>query len=112
MKQLLMSAILILLWLPLAHVHAAHDEAADKAYIRQAESDWAEQLVTNDVSVLQRVLADDFVSVSPAGKPVFQRDAIAETRNPSLYVSDHLADIEIRFFGDVAIAQGSSQWTN
>lgn len=79
-----MSAILILLWLPLAHVHAAHDEAADKAYIRQAESDWAEPLVTNDVSVLQRVLADDFVGVTFCRQPVFQSGC--DRRDPESFL--------------------------
>ena len=38
----------------LAHVQTGDDHASDRAYIGQAESDWAESVVTNDVGVLER----------------------------------------------------------
>jgi ketosteroid isomerase-like protein len=49
----------------LPHVQSADERAGDRAYIRQAESDWAESVVANDVSVLERILADDFVGELP-----------------------------------------------
>ena len=60
----------LLLVTSLAHVQTSGDHASDRAYIRQAESDWAESVVTNDVSVLERILADDFVGVEETAKLV------------------------------------------
>lgn len=91
--------------------HASDRQAKDRAYIEQAESDWAEMTVTNDAKVLERILADDFVGVaSEGGKHYTKADAIAETKTPSEYVSNHLSDIKIRFYGKTAVAQGSEFW--
>ena len=87
------------------------DHASDRAYIRQAESDWAESVVTNDVNVLERILADDFVGVEIDGSHYSKADAIKEYRTqPSDFISNHLNEIEIRFYGDAAVAQGNESW--
>jgi hypothetical protein len=91
--------------------HAADRHSRDRAYIEQAESDWAEMTVTNDAAVLERILADDFVGVATeGGKHYTKADAIAETKTPSEYVSNHLSDVKIRFYGNTAVAQGSEYW--
>jgi ketosteroid isomerase-like protein len=95
----------------LAHPQTSDDHASDRAYIRQAESDWAESVVTNDVSVLERILADDFLGVDIDGSHYSKADAIKDFRTkPSEFVSNHLNEIEIRFYGDVAVAQGNESW--
>jgi ketosteroid isomerase-like protein len=90
-------------------VKDTHDQ--DRTYIRQAESDWAESSVKRDVALLERILADDFVGVSHDGKRYTKADELNEDpAKPSEYVSNHLAEVEIRFFGDAAVAQGSEEW--
>jgi hypothetical protein len=87
------------------------DRASDRAFIRQGESDWAESVVTNDVNVLERILADDFVGVEIDGSHYSKADAIKEYRTqPSDFISNHLNEIEIRFYGDAAVAQGNESW--
>ena len=87
------------------------DRARDRAYIRQSESDWAESVVTNDVSVLERILADDFVGVEVDGSHYSKAEAIKIYRTqPSEFVFNHLIEVEIRFYGDTAVAQGSEGW--
>jgi len=109
--RLLVFFAFVPLFTPLAHVRSAGDHAKDRAYIRQSESDWAESLVTNDVSVLERILADDFVGVEIDGSHYTKADAIKEYRTqPSEFVSNHLNEVEIRFYGDAAVAQGSESW--
>jgi len=104
-----LGGLLLLLSPGLCHGSGPH--GADRAYIEQAESDWAEMTVTNDAKVLDRILADDFVGVaSEGGKHYTKADAIAETRKPSDYVSNHLSDVRIRFYGNTAVAQGSEFW--
>jgi ketosteroid isomerase-like protein len=107
----LMLIPLLLLFMPLAHVESADDHTSDRAYIRQAESDWAESVVTNDVSVLERILAGDFIGVDIDGSHYSKADAIKDFRtHPSEFASNHLNEIEIRFYGDTAVAQGNESW--
>ena len=101
----------LLLIMSLAHVQTSGDHACDRAYIRQAESDWAESVVTNDVSALERILADDFVGVDIDGSHYSKADAIKDFRTkPSEFVSNHLNEVEIRFYEDAAVAQGNKSW--
>jgi ketosteroid isomerase-like protein len=81
------------------------------SYIRQAESDWAESVVTNDVKVLEGILADDFVGVDIDGSHYSKADAIKDYRTkPSEFASNHVNEVQIRFYGDAAVAQGSESW--
>jgi len=94
-----------------SHAQANDSHAADTAYIHQAESDWAESVVTNDVGVLDRILADDFVGVDIDGSHYSKVDAIRDYRTkPSEFVSNHLDNVVTRFYGDAAVAQGSESW--
>ena len=87
-----------LIFASLAYVPSTDDHAKDRAYIRQAESDWAESVVTNDVNVLDRILADDFVGVDIDGSHYSKADAIKDFRtHPSDFVSNHLNEVEVRF---------------
>jgi hypothetical protein len=49
----------LLLVTSLAHVQSADERAGDRAYIRQAEPDWAESVVANDVSVLELMTSSE-----------------------------------------------------
>jgi Domain of unknown function (DUF4440) len=87
------------------------DHAADRAYIRKAESDWGESEVSRDASVLERVLSDDFVGVDVDGTHYSKADALQEYRSrPSSYLSNHVNEVEIRFYGQAAVAQGDDSW--
>ena len=68
-------------------------------------------MATRDVSVLERVLSDDFVGVAVDGAHYSKADAIREYRTqPSNYASNHLEGVEIRFYGHTAVAQGDESW--
>ena len=62
--------------------------------------------------MIERILADDFLGVAPEGKLYEKPTMIAETKEgPKHFVSNHLDDVKIRFFGDnTAVAQGSESW--
>jgi hypothetical protein len=109
--RLLAVIAVLLLFVPLAYVQSVDDHGKDAAYIRQAESDWAESTVTNDVSVLERILADDFVGVDIDGSHYTKAQDIKDARTqPSEFVSNHANEIQVRFYGDAAVAQGSESW--
>jgi ketosteroid isomerase-like protein len=90
---------------------AADSHADDSAYIRQAESDWAESVVTRDAGALERIVADDFVGISPNGSRYTKADEIKSYKSePNSYVFNHLNHVDIRFYGDTAVAQGDEGW--
>lgn len=110
LPRTLMIVVFLLLLTPLARVQT-DDRSSDRAYIRQAESDWAESTATNDVSVLERIMADDFVGVDIDGSHDSKASAIMDYRTkPSEFVFNHLNDVEIRFYGETAVAQGNEGW--
>jgi len=106
-----MNLMFCLMFVPSADMQSANKHASDEAYIRQAESDWAESVVTNDVNVLQRILADDFVGVDIDGSHYSKEGAIKDFRTkPSEFSSNHLNEVAIRFYDHAAVAQGSEGW--
>lgn len=93
------------------HAQSPTTRAADSAYIARAESDWAESMATNDVRILERLLADDFVETAPDGTRLFKSDVIAWYRtHDAEFVFNHIGDYWIRITGDVAITQGTENW--
>ena len=63
------------------------------------------------MSVLERILADDFVGVDIDGSHYSKADAIKDFRTkPSGFISNHLNEVETRFYGDAAVAQGNESW--
>jgi ketosteroid isomerase-like protein len=88
-----------------------YDQNEAERYIRESESQWAESVASGDTAVIQRILSDDFVGVDPEGRQYNKAKMVSETADaPKYFVSNHLNDIKIRFYGDTAIAQGNESW--
>ncbi len=80
-------------------------------YIRTSEEEWAKSVATGDASVVSRILADDFVWVLD-GRVLDKKTAVGEAADgPGPFLSNDPDYVNIRFFGDVAVAQGSETWT-
>jgi ketosteroid isomerase-like protein len=47
---------------------ARNDQKEAQRYIVESERQWAESVATGDPSVVERILADDFVGVDPKGR--------------------------------------------
>jgi hypothetical protein len=61
--------------------------------------------------VVARILADDFVGVDPKGRQYTKAQMVADTRTaPQYFASNHLNDVRVRFYGSMAVAQGSESW--
>jgi ketosteroid isomerase-like protein len=87
------------------------DQKEDELYIRDSERQWAESVASGDASVVERILANDFIGVDPHGRTYNKAKMIANTREgPKLFVSNQLNEVKIRFYGDTAVAQGSEAW--
>ena len=89
----------------------AYSPAIAERYIKASEAAWAESLSTNDASVLQRILASDFVWVLD-GEVWNKARAVADAKaGPGDFLSDHLNYAHVRFFGNTAVVQGMETWT-
>jgi len=87
------------------------DQKKAERYISESERQWAESVASGDTTVIERILADDFVGVDPKGRQYGKTEMISQTRNaPKYFVSNHLNEVKIRFYGDTAIAQGNESW--
>ncbi|HMC87293.1 MAG TPA: nuclear transport factor 2 family protein [Chitinophagaceae bacterium] len=82
-----------------------------KQYITESEKQWAEAVASGDSTVVQRILADDFIGVYTKG---FQYDKVHEVHNtvdgPKYFKSNRLDDIKVRIYGNMAVAQGYETW--
>src|SRR5262245_7716692 len=104
-------ALAMLGMLCLCHCSAQKDQKETERYILDSERQWAESVATGDTSAIERILADNFIGVDPKGRLYAKQEMIDETRNaPKYFVSNHLNDVKVRFYGDTAIAQGSETW--
>jgi len=91
---------------------AQQSSTADvERYIRESERQWAESVANGDASVVERILADDFLGVDPDGSFYEKAKMVADTREaPKEFISNRLNDVKVRFFGDTAVAQGNESW--
>jgi ketosteroid isomerase-like protein len=86
-------------------------QTESERYIVESERQWAESVASGDTSAVARILADDFVGVSPEGTVYDKKTMVADTRTaPQVFLSNHLNEVKVRFFGDTAVAQGSESW--
>jgi ketosteroid isomerase-like protein len=80
-------------------------------YIVESEDAWAKSVATNDASVVKRILADDFIWVLD-GKVLDKKVAVEwAAAGPGPFLSNEPDYVQVRFFGDTAVAQGSETWT-
>jgi ketosteroid isomerase-like protein len=85
--------------------------ATDRAYIERSEGEWAETVANHNCSVLERILADDFVGVDVDGSRYAKASSIKDCQSQkSKFASNHANKVDVRFYGDTAIAQGSESW--
>lgn len=89
-----------------------YDQSKAETEIRDIEHTWARVAVTGDASVMERIFAEDFLGVSPDGVQYTKREFIDDTKaNPPGFTSNEVNAVKLRFFGDVAIAQGDETFT-
>ena len=114
MKKALLCALTLLFLLCAmtdAQTRTKPNRASVEAYIRESEAQWAESVASGDTKAIERILADDFIGTDPKGNLYNKAQMIADTKDaPKYFVSNHLDQVKIRFFGNTAVAQGSESW--
>jgi len=84
-------------------------EEAEK-YIVECSRDWAKSVVTGDMSKRKVYFADDFIGTDKKGRRYNKADITRETGPAKYIISNELESVQVRFFGDTAIAHGSERW--
>jgi hypothetical protein len=81
-------------------------------YICDSERAWAESVASGDPGAVKRILASDFIGVSPGGHLYRKAEMVAETAKAgNNFLSNEIGDVAVRFYGSTAVAQGSETWT-
>lgn len=88
----------------------ADDRARIERYIRGCEAAWARSNLADTSRVLRPCIAEDYIGVGSNGQLTSKKDVIAPPANPGSYAADTIDYINVRFFGDTAIAQGAESW--
>ena len=102
-----------LAWIGVIYAAPAQQPSTTESehYIKESERQWAESVANGDVTVIERILSDDFLGVDPEGNLYEKSKMVADTREaPKRFVSNHLNDVKVRFYGETAIAQGNESW--
>ena len=80
-----------------------HHENAHKE-IEGLELDWREAQLTNNISAVERLLADDYLGISANGTLETKADELTRRRNGALHITQlDLSDIKVRIYGDTAV---------
>src|SRR5437667_12353188 len=81
----LVCALLGALWLSLVSCTQHYDQKEAERYIIESERQWAESVASGDSSVVERILADDFVGVDPKGGRYGKANMGSDTRDAPKY---------------------------
>jgi ketosteroid isomerase-like protein len=80
-----------------------HRDSAHKE-IEALEMDWRQAQLTNNVSAVDRLLADDYLGISANGTLETKADELTRRRAGSLHITQlDLSDIKVRIYGDTAV---------
>jgi len=86
---------------------AATEQPPDSEAIQQMEDDWLKGETTTDIAVFERVLADDYVSLTPSGLGPTKAELVSHLKpraGQAPPYSVETKDMHIYVLGDAAVA--------
>ena len=103
---------LVILALPLLCFHSGHLAAQSKSEpssrVLALETKWTDAYREGDISILNSLLADEFVITIEDGSTYGKVGYIGHSGNSSLHVDvAELSDLKVRFHGNVAVVTGA-----
>jgi hypothetical protein len=111
MRRILIALTLLISVPAVAESLTEENYAQAREYIIASATDWAETMVTADVSKRKIYFAEDFQGTGIDGARYGKDRVVIERQPPTEYVSNEIGDIDVRFFGTTAIAYGEETWT-
>ena len=107
--RLFLAFILLSGFAPQAHAVFPHHDGTHKE-IEGLELDWRQAQLTNNISMVDRLLADDYLGISANGTLETKADELATRRSGSLHITElDLSDIKIRIYGDTAVVTSKAE---
>lgn len=106
MKRVVPWSVLALVLLTTTPWSQAQKNAGTEKAVADLEQQWLKSQRTNDVKLLEPLLADGFTNTSSDGKVTNRAEAIAEAK-ATKYTSVDYLDLKVMVFGDTAIAIGN-----
>jgi hypothetical protein len=106
MKRIVPSCVVALVFLAsAAWLHAQKNAGVEKS-VADLEQQWLKSQQTNNVDLLEPLLADGFISTSSEGKVSNRTQTIADQK-ATKYTSADYIDVKVMVFGGTAIAIGT-----
>jgi ketosteroid isomerase-like protein len=86
-----------------AHAGFPHHESVHKE-IEGLELDWRQAQLSNNVTEVDRLLADDYLGINANGTLETKADELTRRRSGSFHITQlDLSDIKVRIYGDTAV---------
>jgi ketosteroid isomerase-like protein len=105
------AGLAVLLGTSVVVVRGQQSTQATENYIKLSEQQWAEASMKRDTATVERILADDFVGLDPLGSFFQKAEELASvSKNVGDYVFAEGNDVNVRVYGDAAVARGSESW--
>jgi ketosteroid isomerase-like protein len=74
--------------------------------LRKLETHWQEALTQRDVTMLDQLMADDYVLTKVSGEVVNKARVLAEVKSANVAADVHNTEVAVRVYRDVAIVTG------
>jgi len=84
--------------------------AQAEKYIIECATDWANTVVSGDMSRRKIYFAEDFIGTEPDGTRYGKAQRINATGPSKVYVSNEINNIKVTFYGETAVAHGDEIW--
>jgi ketosteroid isomerase-like protein len=92
-----------------AHAFFPHHDNLHKE-IDGLEMEWRQAQLSNNLAVIDRLLADDYLGISAVGTLETKADVLAEHRAGKLKITQlYLSDVKIRIYGDTAVVTSKAE---
>jgi ketosteroid isomerase-like protein len=108
MKRIVPSCVLTLALLAIVPWSLAQKNAAAEKTVAGLEQQWLKSQRTNNVDLVEPLLAEGFTNTSSDGKVSNRAESIAQAK-ATKYTSVDYIDLKVMVFGDTAIAIGGFQ---
>jgi len=85
----------------------SHAQSVEQT-LKQLEHDWSQASLKRDLATLDKIMADDWVSIDFQGRTVTKSETIANLKSglPATQAAG-IGEMKVRIFGDSAIVTGS-----
>ncbi|HZZ38153.1 MAG TPA: nuclear transport factor 2 family protein [Acidobacteriaceae bacterium] len=106
-------ALTVLLLLPacnLAWGFPHHERTNIRKDIESLEQQWRQAILTNNVSEMDHLLADDYIGITSNGTVESRAQDLAQRRAGTVRITElDLSDMHIRVYGDTAVVTSQAQ---